>query len=124
MTTKPHQVVQNGGLFWTVISRNERSITHDGRHFFAARCRPGRPWHLEEVDTPIGVGSGSKVLRTFAPKYQLHELSYAVRDICDARVAGLHPSVEGHATRQQLDDALAASPLHNGTPWPFPITTA
>lgn len=42
--------VQSGGLTWAVYSRNERSTTHQGRHFFAMRCRPGTPWVVDEIN--------------------------------------------------------------------------
>lgn len=35
---------------WTTISRNERAISVDGRHYFAMRCNPSKPWMIEELD--------------------------------------------------------------------------
>lgn len=47
---------------WKQHSRNERSITVRGRHFFASRCRVY--WRVEEVDQAEPNGARSiKVLR-------------------------------------------------------------
>lgn len=35
---------------WRTISRNERSISINGRHYFAMRCNPDRPWMIEELN--------------------------------------------------------------------------
>lgn len=40
---------------WTQHSRNERSITVKGRHFFAGRC--SFFWRLEEIDQAHPNGS-------------------------------------------------------------------
>lgn len=47
MTLKP--------AHWTKHSRNERSVTVKGRHFFAARC--SFFWRLEEIDQADPNGS-------------------------------------------------------------------
>lgn len=44
---------------WKQISRNERSITVSGRHFFANRCNPGRLWQIEELNQAEINGSRS-----------------------------------------------------------------
>jgi len=58
---------------WSVISRNERSITIAGRHFFATRCsRKGSEWTLMELD-----GDG-KIRIRYLPTFETKELMSAV----------------------------------------------
>lgn len=73
--------VTSGGLTWSVHSRNERAITHAGRHFFAVRCRSGLPWKLIELDRSIDEGSARELRRTLSG-YETAELSDAVRRFC------------------------------------------
>lgn len=42
---------------WTILSRNERHMVHGDHSYFAARCRPGVPWHIEKLDRPTIAGS-------------------------------------------------------------------
>lgn len=42
---------------WTKHSRGERSITVNGRHFFASRCAGRFHWSVEEVDQAEPHGS-------------------------------------------------------------------
>lgn len=73
---------KSNGLVWTVMSRNERFITHAGRHFSAGRCRPGRPMHLDELDRDITVHGRAKVLGRAHQRFDLAQLSDAVRVLC------------------------------------------
>ena len=79
-----YTTITNGGLDWRVVSRNERETTHNGRHFFARRCRPGAPWMNEEHDQSITEHGSAKPLRVWKNEYQIEDLSTAVREICGA----------------------------------------
>lgn len=79
---KINKHVTVGGLTWAVISRNERSVTHAGRYFFAARCNPKRPWHIHEHDCDIVKTGAAKPLLIFTYDYETAELSASVREIC------------------------------------------
>lgn len=57
---------------WTTISRNERSISINGRHFFACRCNPSTPWHIEELDQP---GNGARVLHVIADRLTTRDVT-------------------------------------------------
>lgn len=58
---------------WTQHSRNERSISVRGRHFFASRCRVF--WRVEEIDQADPNGSKLvKVLRLGAGTKDLSSL--------------------------------------------------
>lgn len=35
---------------WHIISRNERAISIENRHFFAFRCNPSMLWVIEEMN--------------------------------------------------------------------------
>lgn len=48
-----------GPVRWTIISRNERFATVGEHHWFAARCRPGAPWIIDELDQAVIHGSRS-----------------------------------------------------------------
>src|ERR1700743_2642035 len=74
--------VKVGGLTWAVFSRNERTTTHAGRHFFAARCNPKRPWRIYEDDCDGLQTGGAKPLLVFLSDYDTESLSESVRQIC------------------------------------------
>lgn len=76
------QTVTSGGMQWTVFSRNERATEHEGRHFFACRCRPGSPWVLFEFNRSIIKHESAKHLREWRNNYEVGQLSDAVRAIC------------------------------------------
>lgn len=67
---------------WTIISRNERKITVDNRHFFAVRCSldPKAGWKIIELDSPLG--NGAKIIRTCAYGIETRQLSHVVNNIC------------------------------------------
>lgn len=88
---KDRKTVTVAGLTWTVISRNERSTTHDGRHFFAARCDPKGNWRLTEDDRNIAESETSRALKVWLTTYKTGELSRVVKDIC-----GNGPGAEPH----------------------------
>jgi hypothetical protein len=69
-------------MVWTVISRNERSTVHAGRFFFAVRCRSGADYSIHEHDQDLAATGSAKELRVFTLKYNVWELSNAVREIC------------------------------------------
>lgn len=56
------KVVHRGGIEWEIYSRNERGCTLNGRHLFASRCRPGRPWGIREHDQNIGQHGSAKLI--------------------------------------------------------------
>lgn len=91
MTTS---TVTVSGLTWTVHSANERSVTHQGRHFFAARCG-GLQWTITEVSD--GTTTGSTVVRTFTNKYDTSELSRSIKEITAGTAE--HPAVDGWIPR-------------------------
>lgn len=76
---KTYKTVNAQGLQWRVCSANERTITHAGRHFFAMRCRSGRPWMLEELDQCIATHGTAKTIRDHGRSFEIGELSDAVR---------------------------------------------
>lgn len=59
---RPRKTVTVGGIEWTIISANERSTTHAGRHFFACRCsrQQNALWTIEELDRPMQTGAKFK----------------------------------------------------------------
>lgn len=79
---RPTKHVTVGGLTWTVISANERAITHAGRHFFACRCRCARPWKIHEHDSDITRAGAARPLKVFTNGYHTATLSQAVKEIC------------------------------------------
>lgn len=82
------KAITSAGMDWTVISRNERETTHKGRHFFAARCNPTRPWKITELDQPLRPAGGgiacTKSLRHFG-EYETKQLTQAVMEICGGK---------------------------------------
>lgn len=46
---------------WTIISRNERSLTRNGKHYFAVRCSRQYLWTIEELDGPIESNTSRRV---------------------------------------------------------------
>jgi len=79
---KYSKTVTVGGMTWNVIGRNERATTHEGRHFFAARCNPKILWRITEDDQNIAATGSAKPLRVWTNKYETHDLSTTVREIC------------------------------------------
>lgn len=61
---RPRKTVTVGGITWTIISANERSTTHAGRHFFACRCDRHPLWRIEEMNQ--AQIHGSRVIREVA----------------------------------------------------------
>lgn len=51
------------GLTWEIHSRNERSATINGHHFFASRCNPSKPWTLQELDRCHNDGLAREIAR-------------------------------------------------------------
>lgn len=88
---KYQKTVKVGGLTWSVISRNERSSTHEGRHFFAARCHLTAEWRLTEDDQNIAEAETSRALKVWLNTYKTADLSRVVKDIC-----GNGPGAEPH----------------------------
>lgn len=84
MNPREYKTVTVYGLTWAVMSRNERCVTHAGRHFFAVRCNPKRAWHIHEHDCDIAQTGSAKPLLVFTNDYETHHLSDAVREICGA----------------------------------------
>lgn len=74
--------VKSDGMTWTVVSRNERAITYDGRHFFAGRCRPKSMWVLRELDGDVEAAGRREIGRT-PQRFYTEQLSGAVRVLCD-----------------------------------------
>lgn len=79
---RERKTVEVGGVTWIVISRNERSTTWKGRHFFACRCNPRRDWRLSEDDQNIGETGFAKPLRIYTKAVPTPLLSETVREIC------------------------------------------
>lgn len=114
-------VVNNNGMQWSVLSRNERTTVHAGRYFFAVRCRSGAAYSIHEHDCDIAVTGSAKPLRAFNLKYDAWELSNAVREICGevtnpgtcvSCFASVAPDGE-HCTCC----GQAQPPRHPSTPW-------
>ena len=63
---------------WKQHSRNERSITVAGRHFFASRC--ARLWRVEEVDQ--AEPNGSKLVQVVRTFVKTSDLSATVMKEC------------------------------------------
>lgn len=78
------KTVTVGGLTWHVLSANERTTTHAGRHFFAVRCNSKRPWRIDEHDCDISQTGSAKPLRAFTSEYSTADLSQSVHEICGA----------------------------------------
>lgn len=57
---------------WTTVSRNERAISIDNRHFFASRCNPSTLWTIAEWDRP---GSGALFVRYIARKLTTRDVT-------------------------------------------------
>lgn len=57
------QLIVSEGLTWEVWSRNERSTTLGGRHFFAVRCKPTTRWTIIEYDGPAGTSGRKEIAR-------------------------------------------------------------
>jgi hypothetical protein len=106
-----YTVVNTGGMSWRVVSRNEREATHNGRHFFARRCRPGVPWLIEELDRSITDHGIAEPLYVWANGYEVNDLSGAVRDICDTSTEHLHQRVSWSEHRKRL---LSSRAEHSG----------
>lgn len=58
---------------WKTISRNERSLTINGRHFFAARCNPKTLWWIEELNQ--AQINGSRSITVFAEKLKTRDVT-------------------------------------------------
>lgn len=76
-----YKAVKSGGLEWTVMSRNERAITHEGRHFLAARCNPSRAWTIIEMDRSLVEHGTAKEVKRFLILFDTRWLSDGIRDI-------------------------------------------
>lgn len=58
---------------WKIISKNERSITVNGRHYFAARCNPSVMWVIDEVDQ--AEPHGSKLVQRIAERLTTRDVT-------------------------------------------------
>lgn len=102
MTPTPLKPVNSNGLTWQHVSRNERTITHAGRHFFACRCRPGTPWEIHEHDRCINTHGSATPLRVWDNNYHISQLSDAIRCIV-GELDGHHPSKSWSAHWRHVD---------------------
>lgn len=114
--------INNNGMAWTIISRNERCAIHAGRYFFAARCGPGTQYTIHEVDRDIGLARTAEILRVFNNRYDVWELSTGVREICGAEPTEPAPCVQCfHMIQPQHEQcpvcAIQQPPRHPSTEW-------
>lgn len=116
--------INNNGMAWTVIGRNERSAAHMGRFFFAARCsqQQGSGYKLHEMDRDIGLMRQAEMLRVFDRRYDVWELSAAVREICGGDPVNPTPCVQCAQIIQPTRTscpvcALEQPPRHPATEW-------
>jgi hypothetical protein len=85
VTSRERKTVNVGGLTWTIISANERSTSHNGRHFFACRCNPKTLWLIEELNQ--AQVHGSRAVGTVAKNVLTKALSLMVLAVTSQSVA-------------------------------------
>jgi len=71
------KTISVGGLTWNIISANERSTSHGGRHFFAYRCNPKSGWRIDETNQ--AEVNGSRNLRVIGLAMGTKELSSHIK---------------------------------------------
>lgn len=72
-------VIAGFAYVWDIISRNERSVTVAGRHFFASRCSlaPSPAWRIDELSGPLSQRPTTKI-KGFATAAMTRGLSAAL----------------------------------------------
>jgi hypothetical protein len=88
MTLKPHD--------WSILSRNERVVTYQGRHFFAVRCGRsgnGLTWAIDEHDVDITTSeTGARQIDRPVTGVETRGLSAAIIELVKAP----KPTGRGH----------------------------
>lgn len=81
---RPIKTVKIGVFEWTIISANERSTSHNGRHFFACRCSPKHYWSIDEMSQ--SEWNGSKLIGRVGTALQTSQLSECVYGLTKSQV--------------------------------------